>query len=204
MNVPSSSNSSRPRLAVLAVLLAALFLVAGGNSSTSSKMNAETPAPEPADEDALHRTLALGTWQDEYKGKRTMHLLADGTGTMIVELSGLTAKLFASRLEFDMVWSIENGRMKKQTLGGRPEGKVKAILTMMGDRVDEPILELSDDRLLLLDADGKTRGYRGFANSSRNRARLFSSRPTTVRGSHPPHFEDAPTRECTACLMPRS
>jgi hypothetical protein len=28
---------------------------------------------------------------------------------------------------------------------------------MMGDRVDEPILELSGQRLLLLDADGKTR-----------------------------------------------
>ena len=111
---------------------------------------------QPEDEDAEYRALAVGTWQDEYKGKRTMHLLADGTGTMVVELSGLTAKFFASRLEFDMVWSVENGRMQKRTLGGRPEGKVKAILAMMGDRVDEPILELSEDRLLLLDADGKT------------------------------------------------
>ncbi len=46
--------------------------------------------------------------------------------------------------------------MKKHTLGGRPETKVKAILSMMGDRVDEPILELTEQRLLLLDADGKT------------------------------------------------
>jgi hypothetical protein len=27
----------------------------------------------------------------------------------------------------------------------------------MGDKMDEPILELSQDRLLLLDGDGKTR-----------------------------------------------
>ena len=33
---------------------------------------------------------------------------------------------------------------------------MKAILSMMGDRVDERILELSQDRLLLLDADGET------------------------------------------------
>ncbi len=166
MNAPNTSNSSPPRIAVLAILLAVLFFVAGGNSSAPPKMTteaskpintADSVTPAPIDQDAQFRTLAVGTWQDEYKGKRTMHLLADGTGTMIVELSGLTAKLFASRLEFDMVWSIENGRMKKQTLGGRPEGKVKAILTMMGDRVDEPILELSDERLLLLDADGKTK-----------------------------------------------
>lgn len=118
---------------------------------------AATSEAQPVDEDAQYRLMALGTWQDEYKGKRTMHLQEDGTGTMIVELSGLTATLFASRLEFDMVWSIENGRMQKRTVGGRPEVKVKAILAMMGDRVDEPILELSEERLLLLDADGKTR-----------------------------------------------
>ena len=34
---------------------------------------------------------------------------------------------------------------------------MKAILKAKGDRVDELILELSKDRLLLLDADGKTK-----------------------------------------------
>jgi hypothetical protein len=33
---------------------------------------------------------------------------------------------------------------------------VQAILKMMGDRVDELILELTQDHLLLLDKDGKT------------------------------------------------
>lgn len=169
MVAPHATNSSPPRIVVLTVLLAVLFVVAGGKSSSQSMVpvaspsqvsvavSADTDQVPTVDEDTRYRTLALGTWQDEYKGKRTMHLHEDGTGTMIVELSGLTATLFASRLEFDMVWSIENGRMKKRTVGGRPEVKVKAILAMMGDRVDEPILELSEERLLLLDADGKTR-----------------------------------------------
>ena len=86
-----------------------------------------------------------------------MTLKEDGTGIMIVELSGMQATLFASRLEFDMVWSLENGRLKKHTIGGRPETRVNMILKMMGDRVDEPVLELSPDRLLLLDKDGETR-----------------------------------------------
>lgn len=156
-------NASLSRLTGLGVLLALLFFVAGGNAYTppaKSALTVESPEAQdsaPNDLDARYRDLALGTWQDEYKGKRTMHLLADGTGTMVVELSGLSATLFASRLEFDMVWSIQDGRMKKRTVSGRPEGKVKAILAMMGDRVDEPILELSGQRLLLLDADGKTR-----------------------------------------------
>jgi len=165
MNMSDTAYSSPPRTVVLAILLAVIYFVVGHNSTARPKPPAVSSHPEPAvdapeippvDQDAEYRALALGTWQDEYKGKRTMHLNDDGTGTMIVELSGLSATLFASRLEFDMAWSIEDGRMKKQTLGGRPAVKVKAILSMMGDRVGEPILELSQDRLLLLDADGET------------------------------------------------
>jgi hypothetical protein len=47
--------------------------------------------------------------------------------------------------------------LKKQTIGGRPENRVAMILKMMGDRVDEPILELTAERLVLLDQDGETR-----------------------------------------------
>ena len=123
---------------------------------TSGPTSCPTSAPVPGS-DARYRQLVLGTWGDEYKGKRTMTLLADGTGTMVVELGGLKAMMFASRLRFDMVWSIEDGRLKKQTVGGEPPSKVRLILKTMGDRVDEPILELTEDRLLLLDADGETK-----------------------------------------------
>jgi hypothetical protein len=113
--------------------------------------------PRPLSRDQQYRQLVVGTWEDDYQGKRTMTLAKDGTGTMIVELSGVKATLFAARLEFDMVWSIENGRLKKRTIGGKPQRRVNMILKMMGDRVDEPILELTQQRLLLLDKDGKTR-----------------------------------------------
>ena len=103
------------------------------------------------------RKLGLGGWADDYVGKRTMTLSPDGTGTMLVELSGFKAMIFAFKLRFDMVWSIENGRLKKRTIGGEPVGIVRMILATMGDRVDEPILELTEKRLLLLDADGKTK-----------------------------------------------
>jgi hypothetical protein len=118
---------------------------------------AEASNPQPLSLDQRYRKLVVGTWEDDYRGTRTMTLLEDGTGTMIVELSGMQATLFASRLQFDMVWSLENGRLQKRTLGGQPETRVNMILKMMGDRVDEPILELTQDRLLLLDKDGKTR-----------------------------------------------
>lgn len=105
--------------------------------------------------DEACRKLVVGTWRDHYRGTRTMTVRADGTATMVVELTGVKAVLYASRLRFDMNWSLANGRLKKQTTGGDPSGRVKLILKMMGDRVDEPVLELTPERLLLLDGDGK-------------------------------------------------
>ncbi len=118
------------------------------------------PAPQTldaADPDADATRLVVGTWTDNYQGKRTMTLNEDGTGTMIVELSGMKARLFASELLFEMEWSVENGRLKKRTLRGEPAGRVALILKTMGDRVDEPILELTERQLVLLDKDGQTR-----------------------------------------------
>ncbi len=101
--------------------------------------------------------MLVGTWEDDYQGKRTMTLNEDGTGTMLVELSGWRAALSAPRLRFDMAWSVEGGRLKKRTVGGQPETQVRMILKTMGDRVEEAILELDEHRLLLLDQDGKTK-----------------------------------------------
>jgi hypothetical protein len=109
----------------------------------------------PADSDATYRQKVIGVWEDHYQGHRTMTVRADGTATMVVELKGWKARLYASELRFEMTWSIANGRMTKQTTGGEPAGKVKMILKLMGDRVRERIMELTAERLVLLDKDGK-------------------------------------------------
>jgi hypothetical protein len=111
--------------------------------------------PQPMSRDDRLAEMVLGVWTDNYKGKRTMRLLVNGTGTMHVELSGLNAVL-GSKMRFDMLWSVKDGRLKKQTIGGEPSGRVKMILRMMGDRVDEPILKLTEQRMILLDKDEKT------------------------------------------------
>jgi len=103
------------------------------------------------------RRLVLGVWHDHYKSERTMTLKEDGTGTMLVKLSGVSAALMAPRLWFDLQWSLENAHLIEHSLGGEPATAVQMILKMMGDRVDQPILELTADQLLLLDQDGKTK-----------------------------------------------
>lgn len=117
------------------------------------------PAVKPAaeSEEQLLRRRLLGVWQDEYQGKRTMTLTDDGKGTMLVELSGLQATLFAPRLRFDMQWTLNGKKLKKKTVGGEPADRVNLILNTMGNTAEDTILEVSEDRLLLLDKNGSTK-----------------------------------------------
>ena len=144
-------------IVAVVILIGCLAGLALWNKSASDEFAQQMAQSQPADPDTQKRSLVLGTWSDEYQGKRTMTLNDDGTGTMIVELSGWRAALSASRLKFNMKWSLKDGHLKKQTISGEPEAQVKMILSTMGDHVDEPILELTEDRLLLLDKDGKTK-----------------------------------------------
>ena len=163
MSEPSSRRAAKRRLFWAGFLFAVCVLAACAVSRWSPatvivpSSRLQTKEAKAADPDERFRRLVVGTWEDNHEGKRTMTLKEDGTGTMLVELSGLKATLFADRLRFDMNWAVENGRVKEQTIGGEPARTVQAILKLMGDRVDELILELTQDRLLLLDKDGKTK-----------------------------------------------
>ena len=105
--------------------------------------------------DEQYRELVVGIWQDDFKGCRTLTVRADGTATMVVEPDGVNA-IFAARLTFEEEWTIEGGQFRQKAIGGRPETRVSLILKTMGTESEQKILELTKDRLLLLDADGKT------------------------------------------------
>jgi hypothetical protein len=152
-----SSRRSSVIVVAMIIVIACMVSLVLWNRSASDKFAQQMAQSQPAAPDARQRTLVLGTWHDEYQGKRTMTLNEDGTGTMVVELSGWRAAFSAPRLKFNMKWSVKDGHLKKQTISGEPETQVKMILSTMGDHVDEPILELTEDRLLLLDKDGKTK-----------------------------------------------
>ena len=59
--------------------------------------DAPTAESAPLDPDDRLRRMVTGTWTDNYQGKRTMTLKADGTGDMVVELSGLKAASLLNR-----------------------------------------------------------------------------------------------------------
>jgi hypothetical protein len=110
-----------------------------------------------ADSDDQYRSIIVGTWEDDYQGHRTLTVKKNGTATMVVELEGLAATLYANQMTFDEEWSVVDGRLKLKTVGGEPKGRVNLIINTMGDISEQEILELTPDRMLLLDADGETK-----------------------------------------------
>ncbi len=155
----------RPPLRTLAAALVGLFVLLAG-AAICLKLrspravtlalpgsSARTAASKP-DRDGQLRRLAVGTWQDSYQGRRTLTLRPDGTATMVVELTGIKARLFTPRLELDIAWSIDEGKMRRRTLGGRPADKVEFVNRRAGVAVAEPVLQLTEQRMILLDQDG--------------------------------------------------
>ncbi|WP_020473574.1 hypothetical protein [Zavarzinella formosa] len=116
----------------------------------------EKQSPSETPEEKTRRLL-VGTWQDEYKGKRTMTLNADGTATMLVELKGVQAVLMGPKLRFDMKWSLMDQILTKITVSGEPADKVNFILNTMGNTSNETLQEVNEEHLLTLDKDGKTK-----------------------------------------------
>jgi hypothetical protein len=113
-------------------------------------------APSLADPDAKIRAVIAGEWEDEYQGKRHLTVSGDGTGKMVVDLEGIAKKVFAARLSFDIEWTLADGTITMKTLGGEPKSKTNMVLKLYGNEAQYKILELTADRMLLLDGDGKT------------------------------------------------
>jgi len=101
--------------------------------------------------------LLIGTWQQEFYGTRTLTVLPEGTGRMLIRPSGIWASLFGDQIQLDMFWKLDGDRIDYGYSGGRPADKVEAARKSWGDRWLEKIETLSDEVLVLLAADGTTR-----------------------------------------------
>ena len=101
--------------------------------------------------------LILGTWEDDYQGKRTLTVRPNGTATMIVEFGGWKARMFTPQLRIETTWTIDEGRFNRQTVGGEPADKVEFVKRRVGDRASDLIVKVTGDRMVLIDQDGETR-----------------------------------------------
>jgi hypothetical protein len=124
-------------------------------AETEDPSGTEQEQPESPDERG--RRQVIGDWEDDYQGHRRLTVRADGTATMRVEPSGIGRKLFANQLQFEIEWTVADGRIVMITTGGEPKAKTNLIMNLYGTRAEYKLLNLDDRQLLLLDADGKTK-----------------------------------------------
>lgn len=116
----------------------------------------ETPV-EPVDpETARLSKLVVGNWQQEFYGKRTLTVKADGTATMTILPSGVFALGFGSKIDLTMFWSVKDGHLDYGVNGGTPADKVKLAAKTWGDHWVEKIVTLDENKLDLLSEDGSS------------------------------------------------
>ena len=115
---------------------------------------ADAPAQPPADERS--RQLLIGRWKGFLHGARSLEVRADGTATMVSEPEGMAARLIAPRLEFEIIWKIDGGKLSFHTTGGKPVAKANLVLKLYGSHRTHPIVSLDEQQAILANDDGST------------------------------------------------
>ncbi|MBI1312369.1 hypothetical protein GC176_13850 [bacterium] len=186
MNSPSDQSPRPParrhlRLPLLGVAIAPIpliFLLSANSDQASSRLNLASiasgvdealptattgkPAPIPVQQ------RMLGVWEDDYQGHRLLTLNDDGTGSMVIELGGAAASLFADRLEFHQQWAFDDDRelITMTAVGGEPQTKVNLVLRIYGKEATYKVDEVADSLLVLIDqADQKRYEWRRVAET---------------------------------------
>ncbi|MEX2139352.1 MAG: hypothetical protein WD894_08830 [Pirellulales bacterium] len=147
-----------------AILSAGLFAVVrsypGRGIPAAMGRNGDGAANAPAvglSSESRMQDLVLGTWEDDYQGKRTLTVRPNGTATMVVEFDGWKARMFTPRLRIETTWTIDEGRFNRRTVGGEPADKVEFVKRRVGDRASDQIVKVTAQRMVLIDQDGETR-----------------------------------------------
>ena len=123
--------------------------------ATEVKEVAEQPAmPEtvPAD---TQRQLLLGSWSDEFYGKRVFTFAEDGTAVMTLELDSVGRMLYGPKLTFFIAWELKDGILNLQMTGGEPDGSAVALAKLFGEKSEQRIEHLAADEMRLRSLDSQ-------------------------------------------------
>ncbi len=115
------------------------------HNAAPAVLKAASAAPAGDDD---YRKLIVGKWQQNNVEKRTITVTADGTATIVAELSDVRQYIVGKILRFDLEWTIEDGTLTFVTLGGDPPDSIKYINAIYGKTRAYRIREFSRERLL--------------------------------------------------------
>lgn len=124
-------------------------VVSNDDEETSAELLDELDVPA-----KLHEERLLGTWEQDKFGRRRLTILPEGKAKMLIEPSGAWSLAFGPKLEAEMFWSIERGRIIYGMTSGTPAAKYEIAVKAWGDRWNESLTELTDTRLVVTADDG--------------------------------------------------
>jgi hypothetical protein len=175
---PRSTPRRRLRLPLFGLAIAPIpliFLLSANSDQPPSRLNlasispaveeAATALPAEAPAPLTVQQRMLGVWEDDYQGHRILTLKDDGTGSMVVELSGAAASLFADSLSFNQEWVFDDEQqlITMTAIDGEPATKVNLVLRIYGREATYKVAEVTDKLLVLIDqADQKRYEWRRF------------------------------------------
>ncbi len=130
----------------------------GTTPEGTAEITAPAPDVEPApeDPDAKMQRRFVGRWHTSHQADRTLTVNEDGTGLMTVKLDGVGSFLFGSRMDIEISWSIEDGKMTHTLLGGKPASKVATMKRMFGDVRTYNILSMTEQSLEVVKENGES------------------------------------------------
>lgn len=102
--------------------------------------------------DETYRQLIVGRWEtNRHGGRRVMTVSEDGTAVVRVEVTGSWSYVLGDQITLNLKWQIEDGSLKFQTTGGKPEASVNVLTSLYGNERNQPILILDEKTLRVPD-----------------------------------------------------
>jgi hypothetical protein len=103
----------------------------------------------PEEREARWRRDVVGRWHIYFKGDRYMTVRDDGTASIeanLVDYNWFDKQVVgADKVTFEIVWTIEQGNLTFDTVGGEPAYSVNVITTMHGSKKSYPIVHVTDE-----------------------------------------------------------
>lgn len=120
-----------------------------GNSSVES-------ASKGGDDASRDRVaLLVGTWNDDFYGRRQFTFAEDGTAVMTLELDSIGKMLYGPKLTFFIDWSLEGDVLTMRMTGGEPKETAETVSKLFGESSQQRILSLSETEMTLLSLDSQ-------------------------------------------------
>lgn len=101
------------------------------------------------------RSRLLGSWEDNFYGKRVFTFHADGTAQMTLELDGVGKLMYGPKLTFYIQWSLTDDVLKMTMSGGEPQETTTTLAKLFGETSEQKIEQISDAALQLRSLDSQ-------------------------------------------------